>query len=86
VKAQARLALVGPRRANPKGAPGGRRAKNVLGRKGLWPGLKPRNRGSAGRPAAPAAGETSSETVCGCFRAETFGYLARGERFEGVIP
>jgi hypothetical protein len=50
-------ALVGgPRRVNPKGASGGRHAKHMSVRKGLLGGLKPRNRGRAGRPIASAVG------------------------------
>jgi hypothetical protein len=48
----------GPRRVNPKGASGGRYAKHMSVRKGLLGGLKPRNRGRAGRLIASAVGST----------------------------
>jgi hypothetical protein len=50
VKAWSRSALYDPRGAKPKGASGDVRAKRAVRRKGLLKGLKPRNRGSSGRP------------------------------------
>jgi hypothetical protein len=58
----------------------------LLGRKGLSEGSKPRSRGRPERVVVSATAVPVGETACGCFRAETFGYLSRGERSEGQIP
>jgi len=60
-----------PGRVKPKGGSGDRWTKHPRDLKGLREGTKPRNRGSSGRLGASAAGTLLSETVRGCFRAET---------------
>jgi hypothetical protein len=76
-----------PRRTKPKGASSVQRAKHSLDRKGLSEGPKPRNRDPSGRPGVfGRRGIPLGETVGGFTRAETPGYLPRGESSEGQIP
>jgi hypothetical protein len=70
-KSRSRLSRVDPRRAKPKGATGGRRAKPMLGRSERSEGLKPGNRGPRDRPSAPAEGIPVGATVGGCICAVT---------------
>ena len=79
-----RFSLVCPGRVKTQGSIRRLGALNTqLGRKGLSKGSKPRSRGLPGRVVASATAVPVGKTACGFFRAETFGYLSRGERSEG---
>jgi len=82
-KSRSRLSRANPRRAKPKGATGGRRAKPMPGRSERSEGLKPGNRGPRDRPSASAEGLPVGATVGGCFCAVTRGYLSRRQAPKG---
>jgi hypothetical protein len=64
-----------PGRRKPTGVSSGGCAKPTCLRRNLRSGSKPSNRSLSGRLAASAVGRTAGQTVGGCFRSETSGYL-----------
>jgi hypothetical protein len=82
-KSRSRLSRADPRRAKPKGATGGRRAKPMPGCSVRSEGSKPGNRGPRDRPSAPAEGIPVGATVGGCVCAVTRRDLSRCQAPKG---